>query len=72
MSTTARHDEDPHIVPITCGFAAYGDGWAVHGQSPDEALRNFRAAQARHAAIDQRPLPPYVPPDTPAPLPQES
>ena len=42
------------IRPIKGGFGVYGDGWAVHGKTPEEALRLFREAAERHEEIRRR------------------
>ena len=46
----------PRLARIKGGWAAYGDGWAVRGQSKDDALERFWQAVTRHKEIDQRPL----------------
>ena len=48
--------EAPRLARIKGGWAAYGDGWAVRGQSKDDALEQFWQAVERHKEIDQRPL----------------
>ena len=47
---------DPRLERIQGGWAARGDGWAVHGKTKQEALTRFREAELRHAEIDRRPL----------------
>ena len=46
---------EPKLTQVTGGWAAHGDGWAVHGQTRDEALRLFGEALKRHAEIDAQP-----------------
>ncbi len=43
------------LQPIKNGWSAVGNGWAVHGSSPDEARRKFDEALKRHAMIEGRP-----------------
>ena len=42
---------EPELMPIANGWAAYGDGWAVHGATREEALENYRKAEQRHNEI---------------------
>lgn len=42
------------LEPIKAGWAARGDGWAVHGVTREEAERKYREAVARHEAIAAR------------------
>ena len=46
---------EPALQPIKNGWSAVGNGWAVHGASPDEARRKFDEALKRHAMIEGRP-----------------
>ncbi len=48
--------KEPVLVPIKNGWAALGDGWAVHGHTREEALENFRKAEEKHREIDARPV----------------
>ena len=48
--------ETPRIEPIKDGWAALGNGWAVHGRTQEEALERFEQAQKRHEEIDRRAL----------------
>ena len=48
----------PRLGEIKGGWAAYGDGWAVHGATKEEALKRYREAEERHREIDARPDPP--------------
>ncbi len=43
--------KEPTLIPIANGWAAYGDGWGVHGATREEALENFRKAEQRHREI---------------------
>jgi hypothetical protein len=47
---------EPLLTPIKSGWAAHGDGWAVHGRTREEAIEKFREAERRHQEIDSRPL----------------
>lgn len=42
------------LVPIKNGWAARGEGWAVHGRTPEEARQKFYEAEERHREIDAR------------------
>lgn len=46
--------EQPRIERIKNGWAAIGNGWAVHGATQEEALEKFRQAEQRHRKIDER------------------
>jgi hypothetical protein len=46
---------EPKLVPIRTGWAALGDGWAVHAPSQEEARRRFEEAERRHREIEARP-----------------
>ena len=47
-------EEQPRLEPIKNGWAALGKGWAVHGQTREEALERFALAQQKHKEIDER------------------
>lgn len=47
---------EPVLKPIKNGWAAHGDGWAVHGHTREEAIEKFREAERLHKEIDSRPL----------------
>lgn len=47
--------EIPVIYQIKGGWAAQGNGWAVHAATKDEALRKFRLAEQLHEIIRERP-----------------
>ena len=49
---------NPRMEPVKGGWAARGDGWAVHAPTRDEALQRFQEAKKRHEMIEQRPIPP--------------
>lgn len=49
--------ETPIVEPIRNGWAAYGKGWAVRGESPDDARARFFAEARLRAEIDRRPHP---------------
>ena len=42
------------LSAIKNGWAALGEGWAVHGQTKEEAQTKFDAAVALHKVIDAR------------------
>lgn len=44
------------LRPIKSGWAALGDGWAVHGETEEEAVRLYHEAIERHGEIDARPI----------------
>ena len=42
------------LLPIKGGWAAVGQGWAVFGESKDEAISNFESAERKHREISKR------------------
>lgn len=42
--------------PVKGGWAALGNGWAVHGKTEEEAIRLYHEAIERHKEIEARPL----------------
>lgn len=44
------------LRPIKNGWAAFGDGWAVHGKTEEEAMRLYHEAVEKHREIEARPL----------------
>ncbi len=42
------------LKPVKGGWAAFGDGWTVHGKTEDEAVRLYYEAVERHRVIDAR------------------
>ncbi len=46
----------PALTPIKNGWAAHGDGWAVHAPTPEEAIQKFIEAEQRHREIDMLPF----------------
>ena len=48
---------EPQLSPIKGGWAALGAGWAVFGESKDEALVKYREADELHRIIEERPIP---------------
>ena len=48
--------KEPTLAPIKNGWAALGNGWAVHGSTREEALENYHKAEERHREIDSRPF----------------
>ena len=55
--------QEPRLVEIKDGWAALGEGWAVFGATPDDALERYVAADEKHAELRARPV------DSPAPSP---
>jgi hypothetical protein len=51
-----NEEKEPLLKPIKNGWAAFGDGWAVHGHTREEAIQKFREAERRYREIDARPL----------------
>ncbi len=47
----------PRLVAVKNGWLAVGDGWAAHGLSEAEAIKEFEQAEVRHKEIDARQLP---------------
>ena len=47
--------ETPRRVQIKGGWAAHGDGWAVHGKTKEAALQRFGEALVRHMKIAKQP-----------------
>ncbi|MGB6838605.1 MAG: hypothetical protein WBF66_12995 [Dehalococcoidia bacterium] len=45
---------EPVLAQIKNGWAARGNGWAVHAPSQEEAIRKFEEAERRHKEIDAR------------------
>jgi len=46
------------LKPVKGGWAAFGDGWAVHGKTEEEAVRLYHEAVERHRMIDTRSIDP--------------
>lgn len=46
----------PALTRIKNGWAAHGDGWAVHAPTPEEAMQKFLEAEQRHREIDKLPF----------------
>jgi len=53
---------DIKLDRIKGGWAARGDGWAVHGATEDEAIRRYQEAVEKHREILARPDRPYTAP----------
>lgn len=49
-----KRAESPDLKPVKGGWAAFGIGWAVHGQTKEEAVRLYHEAIDRHDEIDAR------------------
>ena len=46
-----QETREPTVVQIYEGWAAHGDGWAVHGATQEEAIENYWKAVQRHKEI---------------------
>jgi hypothetical protein len=46
---------DPILRTIKNGWAAYGDGWAVHAPTREEAIQKYWEAVERHRLIESLP-----------------
>lgn len=44
----------PRTYAVKGGWAAAGDGWAVHGPTKEQALGNYAVAEAFHRLLDAR------------------
>ena len=53
-------DFSPEVYEIKGGWAARGNGWAVHAKTKEEALRKYREAAEEHAWLSERPIPVLV------------
>ena len=51
-----QESKKPALTPIKNGWAAHGDGWAVHALTPEEAIQKFIEAEQRHSEIDKLPF----------------
>ena len=51
-----QETKKPALTPIKNGWAAHGDGWAVHAPTPEEAIQKFLEAEERHREIDKLPF----------------
>jgi len=49
--------KEPCLMEIRHGWAAIGDGWAVHAPTKEEALKQYAEAHQRHVEIEGRSLP---------------
>lgn len=47
--------EQPRLMKIKNGWAAIGDGWAVHAPTKEAALVKYKEAERHHAEIEARP-----------------
>jgi hypothetical protein len=43
-----------NIKRVKNGWAALGDGWAVHGKTEEEAIKHYHEAVAKHREIRAR------------------
>lgn len=51
-----KETKKPALTPIINGWAAHGDGWAVHALTAEEAIQKFLEADQRHREIDRLPF----------------
>lgn len=49
-----RENASLDLRPIKNGWAVLGTGWAVHGETREEAVRRYYEAIERHKEIDAR------------------
>lgn len=56
MMNHYRETKKPALTPIKNGWAAHGDGWAVHASTAEEAVQKFLEAEQRHREIDDLPF----------------
>lgn len=56
MNHYYKETKKPALTPIKNGWAAHGDGWAVHAPTPEEAIQKFLEAEQRHKEIDELPF----------------
>ena len=47
--------DEPVVYEIKGGWAAAGQGWAVHAETREEALRKFAEAKRQHDEIRNKP-----------------
>lgn len=52
---TMNGTSEPELRPIKGGWAASGNGWAVHALTREEAIQKFKEAERQHEVIDSRP-----------------
>lgn len=45
----------PTLQEIKVGWAAIGDGWAVHARTQEEALRLYAEAEEKHRHLERQP-----------------
>lgn len=50
--------QEPRLVEIKDGWAALGEGWAVFGETPDDARKRYVAADEKHAELRARTVEP--------------
>ncbi len=45
------------LEPTKNGWAAFGDGWAIHGATKEEVIARFEETLKKYQEIDARPIP---------------
>jgi hypothetical protein len=53
--SAATAEDEPTLRPIKGGWAASGDGRAVHGSTQEDAIERFYTAIVQHRKIAARP-----------------
>ena len=48
-------EKRPQLVQIKGGWAAHGDGWAVHAPTREGAIKRFHEAEKVHEKIRRQP-----------------
>jgi hypothetical protein len=51
-----RRENEPRVEPIKGGWAARGEGWAVHAPTRDEAIERYEERARHYREIDARPF----------------
>lgn len=46
-----EESKEPRLNPIFNGWAAHGDGWAVHGRTQEEAIEKYWRTEQRRREI---------------------
>ena len=52
-----RYEAEPQLYEVKGGWHAAGRGWAVFGETREQAIERFHEAVAKHMEIDARPMP---------------
>jgi hypothetical protein len=52
-----KYETYPVIEEIVNGWAALGDGWAVHAPTKEEVIEKYNERKKFYDELDQRPMP---------------